>query len=133
MIQLTRARLLGIGLAAALVGAALVPLIATADFAGDHELWIFLDLVIGYSFAGVGLFAWYRRPDNPVGALMVLTAFAWYISVFERTAPALLFSIGLVLENLFVVTAVHLVLAFPTGRLGSRVDRWIVASGYVSV
>ena len=44
-----------------------MPLIATADFADDRGLWIALDLVIGYGFAGVGLFAWYRRPDNAVG------------------------------------------------------------------
>ncbi len=35
--RLSRTRLWGIGLAAALVGAALVPLIATADFTEDRE------------------------------------------------------------------------------------------------
>ena len=86
--RLSRTRLWGIGLAAALTGAALVPLIATADFTDDRELWIALTLVIGYGFAGVGLFAWYRRPDNPVGALMVVTAFAWYISHPRAHRPA---------------------------------------------
>jgi signal transduction histidine kinase len=130
--RLTRGRLWGIGAAAALVGAALVPLLATS-WSPDHGLWIALDLVIGYGFAAVGLFAWYRRPDNPVGALMVVTSFAWYISIFERTDPALLFSIGIVLENLFVVTALHLVLAFPTGRLERTFDRLLLGFAYVVV
>ncbi len=90
--------------------------------------------MIGYGFAGVGLFAWYRRPDNPVGALMVRDG----VRLVHRASssaptPPLLFSIGLLLENLFVVTAIHLVLAFPTGRLESKVDRWIVGIGYAVV
>ena len=121
------------GIAAALVGLALVPLIATSDFADRQGLWIALTLVIGYGFAGVGLFAWWRRPDNPVGGLMVITAFAWYISIFERTDVPLLFSIGILLENLFVVTAIHLVLAFPTGRLERRVDVALMAVSYAVV
>ena len=64
---------------------------------------------------------------------MVVTAFAWYISILERTDAPLLFSIGILLENLFVVTAVHLVLAFPEGRLRSRFDRWLVGVGYAIV
>ena len=129
-LRLTRARLWGIGAAAALTGGAIAVLLATSETSNERGLWIALELVIGYGFAGVGLFAWYRRPDNPVGALMVLTSFAWYISILERTDPPLLFSIGLLLENLFVVTAVHLVLAFPTGRLESTFDRWLVGCGY---
>src|SRR5215207_9196987 len=131
--RLSRAQLWGIGAAAALTGLALVPLLATSDWNNDRGLWIALDLVIGYGFAAVGLFAWYRRPDNPVGALMVVTSFAWYISIFERTDPSLLFSIGILLENLFVVTALHLVLAFPTGRLERTFDRRLMAFSYAVV
>jgi signal transduction histidine kinase len=131
--RLGRAQLWGIGAAAALTGLALVPLLATSDWNDQRGLWIALDLVIGYGFAGVGLFAWYRRPDNPVGALMVVTAFAWYISIAERTDAPLLFSIGILLENLFVVTALHLVLAFPTGRLERTLDRGLVAFSYAVV
>jgi hypothetical protein len=36
--KLSRGRLWGIGAAAALTGAALVPLIATAEVAGDHGI-----------------------------------------------------------------------------------------------
>jgi signal transduction histidine kinase len=123
----------GKALVAVLVGAVLAVLVSRADFAPDRELWIVLTLVIGYGFAGVGLFAWDRRPDNAVGGLMVLTAFAWYIGILERTDVPVLFSIGVLLENLFVVTAIHLVLAFPTGRLRSTFDRWLVGVGYAVV
>jgi len=130
--RLTRARLWGVGLAAAVTGLALVPLIGESQTNDDRGLWIALTLVIGFGFAGVGLFAWYRRPDNPVGVLMVATAFAWYLAMLERTDAPLLFSLGILLENLFVVTAIHVVFAFPAGRL-EKVDRWILGVGYLVV
>jgi signal transduction histidine kinase len=129
-VRLGRGWLWAIGGAAALIGLALVPLIATADFHSDRGLWIALDLVIGGGFAGVGLFAWYRAPENRVGPLMVATAFAWYLSVLERTEPSLLFTLGVLFENLFVATAIHLLLAFPSGRLERTVDRVLVGVSY---
>jgi signal transduction histidine kinase len=131
-VRLSRSWLWGLGGAAAAVGIALVPLIATADFQSERGLWIALDLVIGAGFAGVGLFAWYRAPENRVGALMVATAFAWYLSLLERTEPSLLFTLGILFENLFVATAIHLLLAFPSGRLERSFDRVLVGFSYLT-
>ncbi len=39
-------------------------------------------LMIGCSFAGTGLFAWWRRPENLVGPLMFLTGFFWFFNVY---------------------------------------------------
>ena len=36
--------------------------------------------VIGWSFIGTGLFAWWRRPENRFGALLVAVGFAWFTS-----------------------------------------------------
>jgi signal transduction histidine kinase len=131
--RLSRGVLVGVAVAAVLTGAVLVYLIATAEFAPDHGLWITADLVIGLGFVGVGLFAWYRSPDNRTGMLMVATGFAWYVSLFARTEPPLLYSVGFLFENLYVAPAVHLLLAFPSGRLETRVDRALVAFTYVVV
>jgi signal transduction histidine kinase len=131
--RLSRGLLVEIAVAAVLTGAVLVYLIATAEFAPDHGLWITADLVIGLGFVGVGLFAWYRSQDNRTGMLMVVTGFAWYVSLFARTEPPLLYSVGFLFENLYVAPAVHLLLAFPSGRLESGVDRALVAFTYVVV
>jgi len=131
--RLSRVLLWTLAAAALLAGAGLVYLLATAEFAPDHGLWIAADLVIGLGFVGVGLFAWYRSPENRVGALMVATGFAWYLSLLERTEPPLLYSIGYLLENLYVGPAVHLLLAFPSGRLERALDRTLVAVTYVAV
>ncbi len=132
-IRLSRGLLVAIAAAAVACGFGLVYLIATADFGSDHGLWIAADLVIGFGFVGVGLFAWYRSPENRVGMLMVATGFAWYVGQLARTDPPLLFSIGFMLENLYVAPAVHLLLAYPSGRLESRIDRGLVALTYATV
>jgi signal transduction histidine kinase len=121
---------LAAGSAAIAVG--LVPLLATSDFAQDRAFWIVLDLAIGGGFTGVGLFAWYRRPDNPVGALMVATAFAWYFVVAGNIDPPLLWTLGQSFSNLFVATAIHLLLAFPSGRLETKFDRVLVGIAYLA-
>jgi signal transduction histidine kinase len=116
--------------ASAAMGLGLVVLLATADYLPDRALWIVLDVVIGAGFTAVGLFAWYRQPDNRVGALMIATAFAWYGAVAGVTQPSLLWTVGQVLSNLFVATAIHLLLAFPSGRLETTADRVLVAVAY---
>jgi signal transduction histidine kinase len=132
-IRLSRGLLATIAAAAVVCGFGLVYLIATADFGSEHGLWIAADLVIGLGFVAVGLFAWYRSPENRVGMLMVATGFAWYVGQLARTDPPLLFSIGFTLENLYVGPAVHLLLAYPSGRLDGWIDRGLVACTYAAV
>jgi signal transduction histidine kinase len=106
-------------------------LMAEADFVDDEAVWIVLNFVIGGGFLGVGLYAWWRRPENRVGMLMVVTAFAWFIGVLTNVEPAGLFTIGYLVSNLFVAPAIHLLLAFPSGQLGTREDRIGVALTYL--
>jgi signal transduction histidine kinase len=122
-----------VGAAGLLVAAVQTPLIATAEFGPDRGLWIALNWVIGAGFVLVGTYAWMRRPDNRVGALMVATGFAWFVSVFGHTEPPLLFTLGVLFDSLFVAVAIHLLLAFPSGRLGSTVDRWLLGAVYAAV
>jgi signal transduction histidine kinase len=131
--RLSRGLLWTLAAIAALSGAAIVYLIATAEFAPDKGVWIPSTIVIGGGFAGVGLFAWYRRPDNRVGPLMVATGFAWYLGMLQWTEPPLLFSLGIWLSNLYVATATHLLLAFPSGRLTTSIDRALVGFTYFAV
>jgi signal transduction histidine kinase len=112
------------------IGLALVPLLATAEQLSHPAFWIVLDIVIGAGFTGVGLFAWYRRPDNRVGPLMVATGIAWYLVVASNTSSALIWTVGNLSNNLFVATAIHLLLAFPSGRLERRFDRVLVGISY---
>ena len=93
-------------------------------------LWAALALTVGWGFVGVGLFAWARRPDNRVGMLMTATGFAWFVGVLGSSDIAVLFTFGQALGSLYFATAIHMLLAAPTGRLQSRAERRIVIASY---
>ncbi|HEY1275706.1 MAG TPA: histidine kinase [Thermoleophilaceae bacterium] len=122
-----------LGLAAAGVGFGLLDatLTATSDFILLPGLWVAMTLWLGWGFIGVGLFAWARRPDNRVGALMAATGFAWFLGALGFSDTPLLFTVGQMLGSVFFVAGVHLLLAFPTGRLRSSFDRRLVTVGYL--
>jgi signal transduction histidine kinase len=113
------------------MGLAVVALILTNDRLELPGAWAAGALVVGWGFIGVGLFAWGRRPDNRVGMLMAATGFVWLISDAGLSDLPLVFTLGSVLGSVFFASAVHLLLAFPSGRLQSRTDRWIVGASYV--
>jgi signal transduction histidine kinase len=112
-------------------GLAVLALILTSDSADPPGAWAAAALVVGWSFIGVGLFAWGRRPDNRVGLLMVATGFAWLVAGSGFSDLPLVFTLGNMLGSVFFAVAIHLLLAFPTGRLQSRAERWIIGSAYV--
>src|SRR4051794_32393363 len=89
--------------------------------------------LIGLSFIGVGISAWWRRPLNRFGLLMTAVGFAWFIAGLRESNSAFLFTIGTYLGTLYIVVAVHMVLTFPTGRLESTAQQVVVAAGYFAV
>src|SRR5262249_28601252 len=89
-----------------------------------------LALLAGLSFIAAGLVAWSRRPDNHVGRLMVATGFAWFLNPLTLANEAWIFTLANATQALVLAVFVHLLLAFPTGRLETRLERWIVGLAY---
>ena len=89
-----------------------------------------LGLFVGWGWVGTGLFIWAREPENRVGMLMAATGFAWLVSLVGVSDIPLLFSIGQALGSIFFVTALHMLLSAPEGRLHSRFERRLIASAY---
>jgi signal transduction histidine kinase len=117
--------------AAILVAAAAISVgTAASDHTDVRGLWIAGSAAITCGFLGVGLFVWTRRPDNRVGPLMVAVAFSWVVSDLSFSNSALLFSLGVILSQVFIAVTVHLLLVFPTGRFESRIDRLTAAAAY---
>ncbi len=90
------------------------------------------DLAVGWAFMACGLVAAARRPDSRSGALMVATGFAWFLGNFSSAAVgplAWLAGNGIYLHRGILV---HLLLAYPSGRLSSRPARMAVGVGYVA-
>jgi signal transduction histidine kinase len=127
-----RLALVGLGVAGVVTGAAFLALVLGSDHEDAPGLTAALGLLVGWSFIGTGLFAWWRRPANRTGALMTAVGFAWFASEISAANDDLLFTIGIAADALFPVIAGHLVLAFPTGRLETRLERVLIGAGYVS-
>jgi signal transduction histidine kinase len=124
--------LLATVLAAALaMGGALVALGFTSDHLELPGLHLAFLLFVGWSFVGVGLYAWWRRPENRFGAIMVAAGFAWLVASLAVSDVPVLFSLGVSLSVLYLATIVHLLLAFPTGRLEEKSDRELAIGAYV--
>ena len=105
----------------------------SSDREHDTALDLVAVLVIGCSFAGAGLFAWWRRPGNIVGPLMFLTGLFWFFNVWVLSDHVGVFVLGYLLSSLSYAFLIHLLLVFPEGRLETRLERVVVAGGYFVV
>ncbi len=96
-------------------------------------MWV-LDLftVTGLVYAAAGLVAWWRRPSNGLGVIIVGGALSWLWVAMANTGLAVLAAAGLVLAKLPLAVVVHMLLAFPSGRLQTTAARWTTAAGYVA-
>ena len=81
-------------------------------------------------YAATGLAAWVRRPSSRLGPLIVAGGGAWLLAGMANTAVPALAAVGAVTQTLMLAVIVHLLLAFPTGRLRDRAGRIVVACGY---
>jgi peptidoglycan/LPS O-acetylase OafA/YrhL len=96
---MTAARMRAVALAALACGAAVLALLAASDHQDAKVVWAIFGPVIGWSFIGVGLYAWRRRPESRTGALMVLLGFAWFLSGLNFADSAPLYSAALILGD----------------------------------
>jgi len=118
----------------ALVGAAgAVWLVAVSDHTEDKVALGAIALTAGLSFVFSGLVAAWRRPANPTGRLLILTGFAWLAGALTTANDDWVFTLGFLFNSLAFGVLGHLLLAYPTGRLRSRVDRTLAAVTYAVV
>jgi signal transduction histidine kinase len=124
--------LAGIALAGLVVCAVLLAL-AIHSVGGHHrDLIAIFGPVIGAAWIGTGLFAWLRRPDNRLGALMVAVGFTYCLSGLIVTTESWTFIGGLTLIAVPYALLFHILLAFPSGRLETRSNRLLTAAAYVT-
>jgi len=90
-----------------------------------------VDLVGVAAFSVTGLVAWHRRPHNATGRLMVATAVALWAAAMQDDEIAVLRHAGELLDSLPLALLLHLLLAFPSGRLVGRASRVTVAAAYL--
>ena len=125
-----RRALIGLAVAGFALGLAALALVTTSERDAETTAWIVLALTLGWGFAGAGLLAWWRRPENRTGALMTLVGFVWFLGALESADAAWAYTIGLLLSSLWIGALVHMLVAFPSGRVEPGLQRALVALGW---
>ena len=85
---------------------------------------------MGWSFIGTGLYAWRRRPESRIGALMILLGFAWFVYALSAANSRAIYTSALVVGGLWGAVFLHLGVSFPTGRLTDPTARRLAIAGY---
>ena len=115
---------------AGLGGAALV-LRSESDTSKAADLAIVLP--VGWAFVAAGIVAWSREPANRVGKLMVAVGMTWFLLALTTANTPFVFSLGLALSVTAYAVLAHLFLAYPAGRLPSRLAVGAAVLGYLDV
>jgi len=103
------------------------------SFAGGSTLGGFAELGAGWSLVAAGLLFWIRHADNRFGLLITAAGLAWFLPEWSNpgVGAPLGFTVGLVAFVACAPLVAHAALAYPTGRLRSRLDLVVLAVSYV--
>jgi signal transduction histidine kinase len=117
---------------AALAGAAAVALTLASDHEQHPGLTTALLLFVSMSFVIAGLIGWARRPANRTGMLMVAVGYGVLATSLYEANYSVPYTVGTIVGSLFIAAFLHLLLAYPSGRLLSRSGRTLVVAGYTA-
>ena len=98
---------------------------------GEPLLIAALTAWITISYLVCGLVAWWRRPANRFGPLLIVAGFVNVLSTLSWSSRDVLHTLGQTLDLLPPVLFLHVFLAFPDGRLKGRFVLSFVATAYV--
>ncbi|GAB3759258.1 sensor histidine kinase [Microlunatus parietis] len=99
---------------------------------GAEPLSVVLQVGGSALFLAAGLIAWRRRPHNRIGPLMLLTGLSMWLAELSLAPVPLLAAVGTIASALPLAMTLHLVLAFPSGRVRGRLAGSLVVIGYVT-
>jgi signal transduction histidine kinase len=96
-------------------------------------LWVLMLFpLLGVVYVLTGLVAWRRRPLNRMGPLITACGFTWFLVALANVESPRLVAIGQILATVPLAHVVHLLLAFPSGRLTTPINRILAAGGYLA-
>jgi signal transduction histidine kinase len=120
--------------AALALGTAATALMLVSDHQDVPRFQAVLTALTGGSFIVAGLIARTRRPRNRVGLLLIAVGLTWFVgSGLLASNDSVPWTLGVALTAIPGGFLIHLLLAYPSGRLRSGWDRFLVATGYVLV
>ena len=131
--QAPRAAVLCAVVAAGVAAASCTALLAlTSDHISEPGVHAALQVWGMLGFVVAGVVAWWRRPESRFGVLMLLAGAAWFLSSLSSANLAAPYTVGIAFDLLPAVVFLHVVLAFPSGRLERFPERAFVAVGYLT-
>ena len=83
-----------------------------------------------FVWTAAGVIAWWRRPLSMVGGLLLVGAVAMFLGGVGNLGLPVLVELSTIFATLILSVTVHLLLAFPSGRLHGRLSITTVAVGY---
>src|SRR3954452_2825322 len=132
-----RATAAGIGFALAGGGGLLTAVAIVLDFADtprtDRALAILVHVLCAALPIALGLFRLTRNRDDRFAVLLIGAGLGWSVITFAESSNSTLYSIGRTGAWLMEAVIVYLLLAFPDGRLHSRLERRLVAAAVLLV
>jgi signal transduction histidine kinase len=102
-------------------------------YAGRSELAAALAVGAGLALVAAGVVTSFARPAGRIGDLALLAGFVWFAPFWAgwNGGPPLVLSLGTLAAGFAFPLLVHLVLAYPNGRLRSKGARVLVAGVYL--
>ncbi|WP_271982427.1 sensor histidine kinase [Pseudoclavibacter terrae] len=83
-----------------------------------------------FVWTAAGIIAWWRRPLSMVGGLLLVGAIAMFLGGVGNLALPVLTELSAVFATMILSVTVHLLHAFPSGRLQGRLSVVTVSVGY---
>jgi len=102
-------------------------------YAGRSDIAAALAVVAGLALVAAGLVTSFARPAGRIGDLALLAGFVWFAPFWAgwRGGPPLVLSLGTLAAGFVFPLLLHLVLAYPSGRLRSKGARALVGAVYL--
>ena len=102
-------------------------------YAGHSDLAATLTFLTGAGLVLAGLALSFSGPSERIGDLTQLAGLVWLAPVWVgwNQGPSLVRSIGMVAAGFTVPLLIHVVLAFPGGRVQTLLGRAVVAGAYL--
>jgi signal transduction histidine kinase len=126
------AALLALGATGALLAGVAAAVALTGDMPHEVGLAERQALIVATPIA-VGLYAWREGTHARFGRLLVLAGGAWFLAALSSSSNEVLYSIGRVAGWTVEAGLICLILAFPSGRLTTPIDRWLAGAAVAVV
>jgi signal transduction histidine kinase len=93
-------------------------------------IYVITPTLVLLAYLLAGLIAGQRHPAERIGLLFTIVGYTWFLPALTRLHDPLPFTVGWLTGSLYQASLAHLALAWPYGRLRSRLDRAVVAGNY---